>query len=110
MDPTADTPLVVTPSCETPVMRGNPGYQPVAAMSDAELLVEIERVSVNTSVGLSFLTDELHRRRMNIASDRMEEMTKTLVDLTSRITTLTYVGIGTSAAALIVSTIALLRS
>jgi hypothetical protein len=91
-------------------MTRNPGYLPVAAMSESELIAAIERLSPNTTVGLSFLTDELHRRRMNIASDRMEVMTKTLVDLTKRITTLTYVGVGTSAAALIVSAVALLRS
>lgn len=90
-------------------MTRNPGYLPVAAMSESELIAAIERISPNTTVGLSFLTDELHRRRMTIASDRMEVMTKALVDLTKRIKTLTYVGVGTSAAALMVSAVALVQ-
>lgn len=99
-----------TGSCDDRSMNDHPGYPLASAMTEEQLVQEIERLSPNTTVGISFLTDEMHRRRMTASSERMETMTQVLVDLTRKITTLTLVGLTASCAAVAVSLVALIRS
>lgn len=78
-------------------------YDDLRAMPDEELVAMYNGRAVNTVPGLDFYREELHRRYMVHASDRMESLTATIKTLTWAVLVLTTVSVGVSAAALIVA-------
>ena len=76
-------------------------YRDLSEMSDEALIVEYDSSAPSTMIGLDFIRDELHRRQMQAASDRMESMTKTIKWLTLFVAVLTSVSMVTSIVVLI---------
>ena len=78
-------------------------YQQLQDLSEQDLIDRIDQLSPHTGPGVQFFYDELHRRRMNDSSIRMEVMTATIERLTRRMMALTAVAVACSIVSIIVA-------
>ena len=62
-------------------------------LSDEEVIELHDRVATNTSVGVQFYLDEIHRREQNKQTDVMVKYTKQILLLTIAIGILTFINV-----------------
>ena len=78
-------------------------FDEISKMTDDELIARNDDIAKHTGIGVDFYYDELHRRRMNASSARMEELTVDIKRLTWAVVVLTVVSLAATVVSIVVA-------